>query len=346
MGKVKPGDRVRFLNEAGGGIITRVVGNTVYVEDEDGFEIPTLCSDVVVVEAQAVQKQQAEEQRIEEKKAEVEEIVLDYDYKYEEEQADDHSPRFMLAFLKSDKGNSGYLDLYVVNDSNSFIFFTICEQVGDSNDVRMLHYGSIEPNTKLQLEKYNPQRIDNQLWQCQLLLFRKSKTFAAYPPVSTSIKIKSTKFFRDNSFSDNDYFNEKAVLYPIIKDELVSKIEELSIQQMLRISQQKENIEQKAKSKRSTNELLEIDLHIEEIIDSTAGLSNGEMLELQLARFNRVMEENKNRKGQRIVFIHGVGNGRLKNDIRKQLDHKYSKCVYQDASFKEYGYGATLVKIN
>lgn len=345
MAKIRPGDKVRFLNEEGGGIITRMVGNTVYVEDQDGFEIPTLVSEVVVIEEQAVQKQIAEERKAEEKKEEIEEIVIDYDYKYEEEQADDHSPRFMLAFLKSDNGNSGYLDLYAVNDSNSFVFFTLCEQAGNSDDVRMLHYGTIEPNTKLQLDRYNPQRIDNQTWQCQLVLFRKSKTFAAYPPVSTSIKVKSTKFFRDNSFVDNDFFNAKAVIYNIIKDELTAKIEELTVKEMMSIARQKEQKDVRPRSKSTKNELIEIDLHIDEILESTAGLSNGEMLEVQLARFNSVMEEYKNRKGQRIVFIHGVGNGRLKNDLRKQLERRYSKCEYQDASFKEYGYGATLVKI-
>lgn len=345
MAKIRPGDKVRFLNEEGGGIITRMVGNTVYVEDQDGFEIPTLASEVVVIEEQAVQKQIAEERKAEEKKEEIEEIVIDYDYKYEEEQADNHSPRFMLAFLKSDNGNSGYLDLYAVNDSNSFVFFTLCEQAGNSDDVRMLHYGTIEPNTKLQLDRYNPQRIDNQTWQCQLVLFRKSKTFAAYPPVSTSIKVKSTKFFRDNSFVDNDFFNAKAVIYNIIKDELTAKIEELTVKEMMSIARQKEQKEARPRSKSTKNELIEIDLHIDEILESTAGLSNGEMLEVQLARFNSVMEEYKNRKGQRIVFIHGVGNGRLKNDLRKQLERRYSKCEYQDASFKEYGYGATLVKI-
>jgi hypothetical protein len=345
MVKVRPGDKVRFLNDEGGGIITRVVGSTVYVEDEDGFEIPTLSSDVVVVEQQAVQKQQAEERRIEAKKEEVEEILVDYDYKYEDDQSDDHVPRFMLAFLKSDRGNSGYLDLYAVNDSNSFVFFTLCEQVGNTDDVCMLHYGTIEPNTKLQLDKYNPQRIDNQVWQCQLLLFKKSKTFGAYPPVSTSIKIKATKFFRENSFVDNDFFDDKAVVHHIIKDELTSKIEQLTVDEMMRASLMKEQKEKRPESKRSAMGLIEVDLHIDEIIDSTAGLSNGEMLELQLARFNRVMQENLDRKGQRIVFIHGVGNGRLKTDIRKQLERKYGKCEYQDASFKEYGYGATMVKI-
>jgi hypothetical protein len=40
-----------------------------------------------------------------------------------------------------------------------------------------------------------------------------------------------------------------------------------------------------------------------------------------------------------------VGNGTLKIEIRKELDRMKNKLDYQDASFKEYGYGATMVKI-
>ncbi|MFP4019887.1 MAG: Smr/MutS family protein [Bacteroidales bacterium] len=44
-----------------------------------------------------------------------------------------------------------------------------------------------------------------------------------------------------------------------------------------------------------------------------------------------------------MVFIHGVGNGRLRYELRKSLDKDYPDLDYQDASFQEYGYGATLV---
>ena len=45
------GDKVRFVSEVGGGIVTRFEGkNTVFVEDEDGFEVPMLVSQVVVID--------------------------------------------------------------------------------------------------------------------------------------------------------------------------------------------------------------------------------------------------------------------------------------------------------
>ena len=47
--KVKVNDIVRFLNDVGGGRVSRIDGKTVYVEDEDGFERPALERDLVVV---------------------------------------------------------------------------------------------------------------------------------------------------------------------------------------------------------------------------------------------------------------------------------------------------------
>ena len=352
MANVKKGDKVRFLNMEGGGIITRIEGRMVYVEEEDGFEYPVPDNEVVLIEAGALQKQQAEQRAEEQRRNEVPEIIASDntqtdDYTFSETQADESNPQFFLAFIKSDKGNSGFIDLYVVNDSNSFAFFSICEHVGTSPDVRMLHYGTIEPNTKLMLDKYNPQRIDNQTWTVQMVLYKKSGQYKPISPVETELKIKSARFFKDNAFVPTDYFSERAVLYSVIATELQSKIDQLSMADLHKIMADKEREERKHASKPNAKpgEIIEVDLHINAIIDNTTGLSNGEMLQLQIARFKHVMDENISNKGQRIVFIHGVGNGTLKTEVRKLLDRNYRKCYYQDASFKEYGYGATMVVI-
>ena len=50
-------------------------------------------------------------------------------------------------------------------------------------------------------------------------------------------------------------------------------------------------------------------------------------------------------KGKKIVFIHGKGEGVLRKNILQELKYRYKGCVWQDASFREYGFGATLVKI-
>ena len=55
------------------------------------------------------------------------------------------------------------------------------------------------------------------------------------------------------------------------------------------------------------------------------------------------MKQAIDNKAYRIVFIHGVGNGVLKQEIHKKLKSTYAKYFFQDASFQEYGYGATMV---
>ena len=91
---------------------------------------------------------------------------------------------------------------------------------------------------------------------------------------------------------------------------------------------------------------MEIDLHIHELLDDTTGMSSGEMLEYQLDVFRKTLEEYKNRKGQKIVFIHGKGDGVLRRAILDELKHKYKTFQSQDASFREYGFGATMVIIH
>ena len=50
-------------------------------------------------------------------------------------------------------------------------------------------------------------------------------------------------------------------------------------------------------------------------------------------------------KGKKIVFIHGKGEGVLRNAIMQEIRRKYPKCLSQDASFQKYGFGATMVII-
>ena len=59
----------------------------------------------------------------------------------------------------------------------------------------------------------------------------------------------------------------------------------------------------------------------------------------------RKMNANKKKLGQKIVFIHGKGEGVLRHALVNELRYRYKNYRYQDASFQEYGYGATQVTI-
>lgn len=59
--------------------------------------------------------------------------------------------------------------------------------------------------------------------------------------------------------------------------------------------------------KKQPSAVLEVDLHATELLDDLRGLSSGDILQYQLAKFNEVMQEQSKNKGQKIVFIHGKG---------------------------------------
>ena len=93
------------------------------------------------------------------------------------------------------------------------------------------------------------------------------------------------------------------------------------------------------------NEPIIIDLHASEILETTAGLTSRDILEYQLDFFHKTMKEHTQARGRKLIFIHGKGDGILRSSIERELRHKYKTCRFQDASFREYGYGATQVTI-
>ena len=97
--------------------------------------------------------------------------------------------------------------------------------------------------------------------------------------------------------------------------------------------------------RRGKDEPVVVDLHASELLETTAGLSAADILNHQLDVFRKTMDEYKNRHGVKLVFIHGKGEGVLRHAIVHELNYRYKNCPYQDASFQEYGYGATQVTI-
>ena len=89
--------------------------------------------------------------------------------------------------------------------------------------------------------------------------------------------------------------------------------------------------------------VLEVDLHINQLVKSVKGLDNYDMLNLQLDTAKRKVVYAIQKRISKIVFIHGVGEGVLKTELQNLLN-KYP-VKYYDASYKKYGLGATEVYI-
>lgn len=89
---------------------------------------------------------------------------------------------------------------------------------------------------------------------------------------------------------------------------------------------------------------MEVDLHIAQLVKSYRGLSNHEILNVQLENAKRQLEFAIRKRIQKVVFIHGVGEGVLKEELQ-YLFRRYENIKYYDADYQKYGTGATEIYI-
>ncbi len=85
-----------------------------------------------------------------------------------------------------------------------------------------------------------------------------------------------------------------------------------------------------------------IDLHINKLLPSSKGMSNFDILDLQVATAKRQLDFAIGKRIQKVVFIHGVGEGVLKQELYT-LFRRYDNIRFYDADYAQYGLGATEV---
>ncbi len=130
---------------------------------------------------------------------------------------------------------------------------------------------------------------------------------------------------------------------------LTRRIEEMEAANLLRaharIPQAEAGNTARAGKKPAKDEVIEVDLHAHALLDCTDGLSATEIKDYQMKVFREKMNEYLRDKGRRIVFIHGNGDGVLRKATLTEMKYSYKTCRHQDASFQQYGFGATMVTI-
>lgn len=341
------GDIVRFLNSVGGGKVVRIEGNIAYV-DEDGFETPVLLKECVVVtpvNPPQVQSKYVAPPTIvpEQPKVPKTEVI--------EETETGEKLNIVLAYEPAEIKhlNTTTFDAYLVNDSNYFIYFTYLTRADGAGWVTRFA-GIVEPNIQLFLGEVTREQLpEMDRVAIQYIAFKRDKEFALKAPVAVEYRLDTTKFFKLHCFHDNVYFDKPVIAIDIVKNDIPYRAMVIDSSQLEDAMRQKRvadrPLHQPVQKKEKRPGVIEVDLHIHELLDTTAGLSNSDMLEVQLQEFRRVMDENIKKKGQKIVFIHGKGEGVLRNALLKELK-KYPHCTAQDASFREYGFGATQITIH
>lgn len=393
------GDKVRFLNEIGGGkIVAFQKNNIVLVEDEDGFEIPISITDIAVVSSDDYstaktlksiaqnEKTMSEEGDNRSIKAilngnnDNESILLEED---DEDPADKivsfkapveevkgrNKLTAYLAFIPTlkDISTNTLFKSYFINDSNYYLQYIYC--IEKENNWLLYSSGVIKPNTKEFISEVHRNQLNDLEKVCiQIIAYKEDKEFILKPCISSQFRIDAIKFCKQNSFQENPFFNVPALLYTIVKDDKIVRplqmnVEEISesmltnndailkenqnksLDSAVQKSDVKKNIIETIKKDKEGNEFLIIDLHANKLLEQTEGLTSLDILNYQLKKFRDTLYYYRKKKNTKIVFIHGKGEGILRNAIINELRFKYKSYQYQDASFQEYGYGATQVII-
>lgn len=278
-----------------------------------------------------------------------------------------------LAFVPMDMKDMSHtrFESYFVNDSNYYVRFTYLSAEG--NSWKLKSSMEVEPNTKEFIEEFGKEDL-NDLGHVaiQLLSYKRDKSFMLKPTIDVQFRIDTVKFYKLHTFQENDFFELPALLYTIVENDKVTRplvVDSKQLKEEMYQKEPKDHIEvTKANEKendtyirrynarkqtgnpfqlkhRGDEDIVVVDLHAHELLDTTTGMSAIDILNFQLQKFRDTLQQYKDKKGQRIVFIHGKGEGVLRRALINDLNYRYKKYQYQDASFQEYGYGATQVTI-
>jgi hypothetical protein len=344
--KIKVGDNVKFLNDTGSGKVTRIIDQkTALVQIDGGFEVPCLLNNLVVDKGSYSPDDEVEEEVYVPIKEEApttfsETIIPD------ENQSPIEDEEVLLAFLPDD--SSSDFGTYLINSSSYLFKYTISRQ--QQGELVLFQEGTLEPGIKINLGAYKPGNINDEEFFRVQGLFYNAGFFNHISPLDILVKVSASDMYSSNKRKENDYFLEKAILHTLydwrFPKKEVKKEMEIDPEELQKAMLTKGDIKPEKKVEVPKPTIEEVDLHIELLLDKFNHLSSGEIVAIQIARFRTTLETAILHKTKKIVFIHGVGNGKLKHEIRKILDTEYrSKARYQDASFKEYGYGATMVLV-
>ena len=359
--KLAVGDKVKFLNQTGGGVVSKIVSSQIVnVTDETGFDIPTLIKDLVKVEPATGAGKLFEQ-----------EIIVPTPDSYAPQSGPQVSDTDIvplrrvpeqrnieqgvyLAFVPHQQSwlITGDLDVLLVNRTPHTLLASVFTKHDDS--FHFADYEAIDPESRYLVVTIDREEVSQWLHGVVQALFIRNKTQKLLKPLSEEFRIKALKFYKEESYANIACLGQNALLVEIAK--LLDLPAFAEIAQSATAEPEPQPKQQETKKKKShivnPNNILEqhiiaqgvaeVNLHIEELTDDDSSLSDQEKLGLQLSYFQRCVNDAIANHVQKVIFIHGVGQGVLKNEIIKEL-RQYQGVHFFDAPMAKYGVGATEV---
>ncbi|MCX6267312.1 MAG: DUF2027 domain-containing protein [Bacteroidetes bacterium] len=346
---LKTGDKVKFLNASGGGIVTKVIDSRmVTIMIEDGFEIPTMISELIKIDPKEPAARFFEEHyNIDMPAQQTEEAEIPDDRSTDlpaHFAADRKAEDLYLAFVPHDQKwlITGQLDVFLVNNSSYDILYNIFSKtpLGHYNGV---DYGSIFPDSKLLIDTINREQLTHWTEGCMQFLFHKEQCLSLLPPFNSEFRVEGKKFFKEGNYRENSVIQAKGIVVKV-----------LSLTEYFLGQGQQETPDPNAQPLPDAAPLIRqyqvapreavVDLHIHELIDDPTNLEKNEILEFQKNHFMKCLDSAIAGNFLKVTFIHGVGNGVLRTNIIDLLKNQTS-VEFFDAPMSKYGAGAMEIRI-
>lgn len=312
------GDKVRSLHGKEEGIIRRIIDNrTVEVEIEDGFLIPFLKNELVIISGEENERFGKQEQK----------DIIKPDNSVKKEMSHDFGAFFAIG------NEEGEISFWLLNQTPHTILFTVHEQ--ESQETRGIAYGTLKEYAYSKIERHN--QDNSRKWPfliVDVLIFQR-KEMKFLPPVSKRININKELSGRKSTFIQ--WIGKKVVLLDLIADNV--KIDPEIIKASM-LTPKNITIPPRT-GKNQQHEI--IDLHIDSLVSDTSILDQTEILNIQIAHFEKKLDQAVISGQNVITFIHGVGNGVLRHQIHKKLSKYPHIRFFEDAQKEKFGYGATKV---
>jgi len=339
------GTRVKLRTTGDEGVITDLLGNglvAVYLKEAD-MEIPTTEENLEPAEARLVSKKVVKAKIVPGKQSKptkpVHRVPNETQYKRLK------SKGILLAFERMDDQNS--FTIHLINDTRFDVIFTFALSLKGvlkqkSNDklaadqvskIGILTYDQLNDSPVVQME----------CWRIT--------TEGTGERLAQEVKIKPKQFFKRETTAP--FLNRKAHLYTVFKKlDAQSKPVEKESDEDLRLYTQRHIRPPKTRHLRQYNQFdlhefaafePEIDLHIENLTSEHEGMSNTEIVHLQLRHFEQYIDKAIRLGMDRVFVIHGVGKGRLKDMIATRLVQNPQVKTFKNEYHPRYGWGATEV---
>ena len=358
MSNFKIGDKVNFLSTVGGGKVTKIIDSRmVMVEIEGGFEIPTLITDLVLdyrsmpapsKQQQAVDKAQKEVQGQELLKQQEADAARKGGLRRFAKEAEKEG--VYMAFVPHEQQwlLTGSLDVVLVNHTPYEMLYTFT--IKEEDKFANVDFGQVDKYEKIVIETIS--RDDLEYWingVVQAILTTETSDCVLLP-LNAPFSLRVGRFMKEGSYLPSGILGEKSVM--ICLSELIAlKHGDSDFTKILKegVGAQapaKTLVKQEApidKHKTAPGEAV-VDLHIGELVDNILGLSSHDMFKIQTDYFKKMLDSAIAAEYNKVTFIHGVGNGVLKNAIIEALKD-YKNTENRMASIAKFGVGAIDVII-